>query len=385
MLDKELDRINEAADKKAEEIERNNYDKYYDIYKVAINFFRRAPVLMYGGLALNDIMPRDYKFYPKYTLPDIDVFCINGEQVAKKLIREYERRGYKIPAYKEALHPGTWKVFAEGLQVADISSVPANIYTILMKHSRNGSLGIRIVNRQYLRMSLHIMLSQPYDAHRWTKVFQRLLSFYTIFPPPDITRYIYKKDPVTANYNNRIYQDFLKDSEYIIFGLDKLGAYLDEKESYDYSIKIICNESPREVALKLVSTVFTEDNPPRIKTIPGNMLVTEHAIIYDKYRTIAEIYKADMCLSYIKYGKYRYASLHTFLRMYLSISMSNYAHHIKDAKIYTSAINQMTFLQIEQSLEPSRRRLLNQFPIDCYGTQAGLVTLRRNQIERIVK
>lgn len=379
-----LEKINQAADRKAAELEKVNYDKYYDIYKVAIQFFRRAPVLMYGGLALNDIMPRDYKFYPKYTLPDIDVFCTNGEEIAKRLIAEYERRGYKIPAYKEALHPGTWKVFAEGLQVADISDVPPPVYRILAKHSRRGSLGIRIVNRQFLRMSLHVMLSQPYDAHRWTKVFQRLISFYTIYPPSDFTRELAYKNEVVAESNKAVYAALPK--ELIVFGLDKIGLYLD-KQNGDYPVKVICDELPSTVAETIIANL-TDKTSTRYtyKLYPGNMLVNDHAIIYNgRKQIIAEIYKADMCLSYINYSGMRYASLHTLLRMYISFTLSPFKHHKKYAGIYKNVIDQLTYIQIKQSAEPSRRKLLNQFPIECYGTQPGLITLRRNQIERIIK
>ena len=70
LLDQQLKKIKSMAEKKALELEELQYEKYNVYFKSAIKFLKKEKVLMYGGSAINDLMPAKYKFYSERSLPD---------------------------------------------------------------------------------------------------------------------------------------------------------------------------------------------------------------------------------------------------------------------------------------------------------------------------
>ena len=52
-LEKQLKRIENIAEKKNEEIERKNYEKYSYLYDICLKFLKKYDILLYGGSAIN--------------------------------------------------------------------------------------------------------------------------------------------------------------------------------------------------------------------------------------------------------------------------------------------------------------------------------------------
>ena len=412
-VDAQLVRIERLAEKKAEELEAVNYTKYAPLFEVAIAYFAKKPVLMYGGSAINDLMPAKFKFYGDSVLPDLDVFVSEEktEAVAQGLVNAFIKKGYTLAAYRPALHENTLKVFAEGVQIADISGVPKKAFAVLKKGSVISSLGIPIANTQFLRWSLHALLSQPYDAHRWKKVYERIVNFYQKFPPPrcDVGAAISVAAPAPGARNEaadriggvtdaRIHDTvshFVRDNGLVMFGFDAVRLFAPKNfgkravaAKNQPMFNLLVSEEPRKVAYEIVRTLRAEggadfSDPELFKVsveYSADTFVPTHVFVFYKKRIVCGIYAADTCLSYVSHDGYKIASLQTMIRMYMSLMLSVYPHHADQTPACVA--NALAWVHLSLVKSPSRKKMLEQFLLECYGDQAGLFTLRRQMLER---
>lgn len=418
VVDKQLARIQALADRKAAELEAANYEKYHELFDVAIAYFRRRSVLLYGGTAINDLLPKRLKFYGERVLPDLDVFVPEerAEAVAQGLVNEYLARGYALAAYKPALHENTLKVYAQGVQVADVSGVSRRAYATLRKGSQRSSFGVPIVNAAFLRWSLHAMLAQPYDAPlRWKKVYERVVAFYQAYPPAacDAGAAISVPEggvgvPAAERATERALHDaaarFVKSAGFVMFGFDAVRLFLPKQFRADAvaaraqpMFNVLVAEEPRAHAYELVKALRAalraargadgdgaSPSDPKLFRVSAehasDVFVPEHVLVYYKDRPIAALYKSDGCLSYVTARGFRVASLQTMIRMYMSFMLSAHDHHRGEAPACVA--NALSWLHLKLVKSPSRRALLEQFVLACYGESAGRFTLRRRMLER---
>lgn len=384
-LEHQLDIIKKVVDEKAAELDTKDYIKYSAIFDDTVSFIKTYKVLLYGGQAIHELMPQKFKIYPKNKLPDIDIFALDGAKVAQNVVKYLKRKGYPLASFTEALHEGTFKVFCQGLPILDITSVPKIVYKRLAVHSVVGDKGLRIVNPQFLRLSMHMILSQANDAFRWEKTFKRLVNFYKVFPPKACTPKSGKPSKVPDRLIDSVYELF-QNTEYVVFGHRELEDVLGKKLPFDARIpkmNVFVKDNVSDIATDIAS-LFDDPNVTISKLHEEDMFVPEHVyILYNKEPMIA-IFHANSCLTYVHHNKLNIASIHTILRLYLSILLSpnkaSFEDYTKYIECYTNALT-----IIEQKMQGSRRRLLQEFMTQCYGTAPGVVTLRRERIERIEK
>lgn len=392
LIEKQILEIENLAEMKQKEIDYENYKKYNTLYLPAIEYLRKRDVLMYGGMAINELMPEKMKFYDKATLPDIDIFSINAQNIADNLIKIYEKRGIFDAAFKKALHENTFKFFVSGLQILDITVVSPSIYKQLKENSVKLKTGlkIRIVNREFLRMSMHAMLSQPKDSHRWTKVYDRLRKFYEIFPPikTQCTSLKNKNKLEPPIFQSSMQDDLLyliRDTQYVIFGGKALTHYLSNTKIPDIIwsngplAEIIVEDDLSEVGMAFIRRFSEKYDGSDFSLSPlyvENDLVCEHQYIQYKGHQLLGLYRPQMCVNYVMKRRIRIASIHTICRMYLMLIFSKHKHHVQEH--IDCIIEEFTKLQILLTKNPSKKQLLQQFSLECYGEQQGLITLRRN-------
>lgn len=419
VVEKQLARIEELAEKKAAELEAANYEKYSALFDIAIAYFKKKPVLMYGGTAINDLLPERLKFYGEKVLPDLDVFVTEDrvEAIAQGLVNEYTAKGYDLAAYKPALHENTLKVYAQGVQVADVSGVPRKAYATLRKGSVRSSLGIPLVNTAFLRWSLHAMLAQPYDSHRWKKVYERIVAFYQVYPPaacdaakamsvPAAGVGVSAAERAVAGDIHAGVARFVKSNGLVMFGFDAVRLFLPGQFREDAvaassqpMFNLLVAEEPRAMAYELVKALRARAKEARAgeagaaarslsdpavfrvsAVYPGDAFVPDHVIVYYKKRPIAALYHSESCMSFVPVRGFRIASLQTIIRMYMALMLSAHEHHKKEQPACVA--NALSWLHLKLVKSPSRRKLLEQFVLTCYGEGVGRFTLRRRMLER---
>lgn len=404
LLEGQLSRIEELAEKKAGEMDADAFHRYYPVYEIAIHFLRRKPVLLYGGTAINELLPKRLKFYPAQQLPDMDVFALDPVSMAKALVAEYHRKGVSTAVFKPALHPDTWKVFAEGLQVADITGITPAGYRRLREGSVVGPLGVRIANPRFLCLTMHQMLSQPMDAHRWTKTYKRLAAFYHVFPPAKCFPRMERAPAPTEILPHVL--TWLKSRPHVLVGaqaylLLAMHAHLiadtykpARGESTGFLgtpglmpkrgtlLDVLVDEAPAAVAKELVAALVAQGMDAATLRVSrrykADDFVAEHVLVLLRGRPVVGIYTAPSCMSYIETKGLRVATIHTLLRTYLSWTFSSHRHlHLEDNECISNMLGWVLLSHV-----PSRKKLLQPFVLECYGDQAGLITMRREHFQQ---
>lgn len=385
-----IKKIENLADEKAKDIQRNYYYKYNHFYKIVLTVLKRHDVLLYGGTAINELFPQKYKFYDKEELPDIDIYCTDYNAIANDIIKTFKQKGYHLTSVSEALHPNTYKIIIEGLQLIDLTVIDKRFFNNLKKGGYKTSLGIPTVNLDFLKYSLHTTLSQPLDSWRWTKVYQRMVRIYEVFPiniKCSLTISKYYVDIPSEQ------QDFVKNiiTKYnlIAFGWDVIQTYLEEDETIPKTIKnsFIINNTTSKNLTPLQYLLVNKDSDKIVNFITKNSkLVIDHVFPGDeilpkyyclKYENQKYIYlfESANCISYINLRKKMVLSIHSIISYLYMMYLSTQEVDIK------CIIQVLTAIQMNNAL--SSKKIFQQFVLNCYGFQKGVVTLRKERYLRM--
>lgn len=162
--------------------------------------------LAYGGFAMNLLLPDPEKIYPKaeYTLMDVDVYVLDEVESANALVDFLTRKGYSGVTKNKGLVEGTTKVYAEGLPIADFTSLPAEPFAQLWK-GRVMVDGIACVPPEYLFHTMFRILSQPFDASfRWEKTYGRMKKLHKYYGSRSTGMPLAFQKPVNELHHNEI-------------------------------------------------------------------------------------------------------------------------------------------------------------------------------------
>ena len=396
-IDEVEKKINDIVEKKEEELEKIQYNDYKYVFDETVKIIKKLKILLYGGTAINELLPKNLKIYGEYVLPDIDIFTTDALKKANYIVEQLKKRNLKAVSVSEANHKNTYKVFAEGEQVLDITEITEKAFKKLSKNSKIGDLGIRIVNVEFLRLSLHMLLAQSNDAHRWGKVFKRLILFYKEYPPKEtceIKESMANERSLEDNKKllliGRIYL-YLEKSEFVLFGPNEVKFILEQKNNIlnlnifnmDPQIFLLVQTNNlKNVATKIIKNIKNSSDKFTItKVYKNNYFIYDHIIINYKDDPLIVLFRAESCMTYNVFANYRIATINTIIRMYLAIILSGDSKFYKYSKILECAANQLA--QYQQKYKNSRNLLLQNFVTQCYGEYESFQTLRRKRILRI--
>lgn len=381
MMKKNISRL---VEEKKKEMDLIYFEKYSPLFNDAYRFLARKKALLYGGTALNELLPKSLKIYDQYTLPDVDVLSPDAKTLAADMVRFYKKNNHQAVSFTEALHPGTYKVYAEGVQIADITKCNIDTYKNLRKDCiYSKQWGVKIVPPQYLRMTLHKILSQPNDAHRWENVYERLQRYYKTFPIKNcsLRKRGATKQPSTQDKDiiiKKIYQ-LLPNENVVHFGEEEMRLLLDGdnvplfqtpiQALTDMNLYKIAKTLKNEIHELTFSRVFTKDD-----------FVGPHMMVYYKNEPVATFYKLSSCVAFNRYKNKKYASIHSLIDMFLSMSMSQYPHFKGVKPLLECLANK---LAKHQQTSRSRKKLMEQFVLTCQGPSVGVATMRRERAKRI--
>jgi len=380
----QIHKIDKIAEKKQDELENEQFNKYSHIFNLAYKILKTQPVLLYGGMAINEMLPDKLKIYKKNSLPDIDIFSKNAENIATKVVEFFKKNGYPMASFGDALHEGTYKIYVEGIQVIDITNISTQAFKRLSYKSNMSSFGIKIVNSQFIRMSLHMMLSQPNDAHRWNKVFQRLIAFYKVNPPMKCKFKIKTSSNNSLSNYSEIY-DYIKTTDFVIFGHNELKDFFNNKNIPNIQqpyIQLLVKEDVYEIATDIIEKLGKSELKLS-KVYDADDFIPRHIFIYNGKTKIAALYTATSCVSYINYNGFRYASIHTIIRIYMLMLFSSYSHFKTDYNNIECLVNMLSIIQYKNI--GSKKKIFKEFIMDCYGIHKGLITLKREKLIRYAK
>jgi hypothetical protein len=153
------------------------------IFTIVEKFIKSKKLICYGGIAINNILPKKEQFYDiNLDYPDYDFFSANAMSDAKELADIYFENGFEEVEAKAGVHTGTYKIYVNFISVADITFMDSYLFNILQNNCITKN-NIYYAPPNFLRMSAYLELSRPDgDVSRWEKIWKRLVLLNMYFP-----------------------------------------------------------------------------------------------------------------------------------------------------------------------------------------------------------
>lgn len=179
-VDTKLDALKEIIDAKQSQEKKNEFVQFEKMYDVIKKFLIKNNLVLYGGVALNELLPDKHKIYENNEIPDYDCFSYKAKQHALELGKELKKAGYNYVEVKSGVHAGTIKVFAEFKAAADFTQVTKSFYQFLLQESLSNNTKyqsdtkLTVAPPVFLKWSFYKELSRPEGSlFRWEKIYHR--------------------------------------------------------------------------------------------------------------------------------------------------------------------------------------------------------------------
>ena len=368
----------------------SNNDEVKRMLKIVEEFITHKKLLLYGGTAVNDILPKFAQFYNRdVEVPDYDFYSPDALQDAKELADIFYEAGYIEVEAKAGMHMGTFKVYVNFIPIADITQMHQQLYKELLKDAIILN-GVHYTPPNYLRMSMYLELSRPSgDVTRWEKVLKRLTLLNKYFPlttekechtvdfhkekgeGPEQELYIHCRDSLISQgvvffggYATSLYSRYVPQNKQMHF-----------KKTPDFDV---LSDEPEKCATILKESL-ERLHFKKIKIVPHEAIgeiIPYHNEVIVNGKSIAFIYKPIACHSYnrlfIHNKEINIATIDTILTFYLSFWYANMEYYDKDRLLCMAKY----LYELEAHNRLAQKGLLKRFSIDCYGKQPTLEEIR---------
>ena len=388
--------VDESEELKGRRISNN--DEVQHMLKLVEQFIIDKKLMLYGGTAINNILPKYAQFYNRdIEVPDYDFYSPDALAHAKELADIFYKEGYIEVEAKAGVHMGTFKVFVNFIPIADITQMHEQLYKTLMKDSIVISR-VHYTPPNYLRMSMYLELSRPNgDVSRWEKIFKRLTllnEHYPLLVDKDCSTINFHKDhSAESERNEELYietRECFINQGVVFFGgyASSLYARFMPKEKQmllrKYPDFDVLSDEPDKCAI-ILKEHLSRMKFKKIRIINHEEIgeiIPYHIEIKVENKTIAFIYKPIACHSYnkiyIKNKEINIATIDTILTFYLSFWYANLEYYDKDRLLCLAKF----LFQLEEHNRLAQKGLLKRFSINCYGKQMTLEDLRSLKAEK---
>lgn len=376
-----------------------NTPEVQDMITTVEDFLKKKGLICYGGVAIDALLPEQDKIYNKdVELSDYDFFSDNALDDAIELANIYYKKGYKEVEAKSGAHHGTYKVFVNFLGVADITSIPKELFNSLKKEAvRVG--GILYCPANFLRMSMYLELSRPAgDISRWEKVWKRLALINKYYPLTDkqcstINFQREVSDAVNLKKSDEIYEtvkNTLIHQGCVFFGGYAISMYsqympksLQTKLKKIPDFDVLSNDP--ETTAEIVKERLKDIGETKVKIVQHSAfgeIIPIHYEIKVGNDTIAFIYKPVGCHSYnmVERGHehVKIATIDTMLSFYLAFLYANKDYYDPDRIICMSKF----LFDVQEKNRLEQKGLLKRFSITCYGHQESIEEMRAEKASK---
>ncbi len=392
------------------------------IIGIVENYIRQKQLICYGGTAINNILPKQDQFYnTDVEIPDYDFYSSNALTNAKELVDTYIKEGFVEVEAKSGQHHGTYKVFVNFIPVADITSLPKELFNAIKKEAIRVA-GIYYAPPNLLRMSMYLELSRPEgDVSRWEKVLKRLTLLNRNYPltahqcshidfqrklsstETDLGKGIGVSDMSDSDISGKkiskseeIYETVkstLMDQGVVFFGGYAVSLYsqympphlrkqLEKIPDFD-----VLAEDPLIVA-QIVKERLNDINIKDVKIIKrpavGEIIAPHYEIRVGK-DVISFIYEPIACHSYniIKQQGYeiKVATIDTMLSFYLAFLYANRPYYDKDRILCMSKY----LFEVQEKNRLQQKGLLKRFSVNCMGHQETVEQMRAEKTTKFAE
>lgn len=392
---------------------RNLHKMGQQLFDIVKEFVIKKRCLIYGGVALNSILPKKDKFYDKLEIPDIDFFSPTARQHAIELADFIVSKGFRYVEVRSGIHYETFKVYANFLPIADITELPRRLFNRLMIMSEEEKPIIRkyapgfnlpIAPLAFLRLSMHLELSRPEGyIERWVKVYKRMTLLYDYYPIP----YDKSCHGFESHRFARVIQlkpfimQFIKHTNVPIIGVEAIKMYL---QAGGMQIDADSVLDPKMSVVDVISESYV-DHAERLKSIltphlkhgerleiqyhaPLNKseLLTKHCtlqivITKNKHQYVYPLigfYQSTSCYAYKMYRNYKLASIDTLLSfMYAWLLADRSYLNVTKLQCVLSWLLYIQYVNLHGD-----KKMFHLFEQNCYGTQQQLTDIKKQMWDK---
>ena len=390
------------------------------IISVVETFLAEKKRIIYGGAAINALMPKTLQFYdPEIDLPDYDFLTPDALEDCAYLMEKYKIAGFKDVETRLGIHEGTYKIFVNFRPAADITELPRDMYTRLHKKTRKRrSAGgmLYCAPPDWLRMASYLELSRPAGdvKERWAKVFYRLQLLNKIYPlnpaackdssADEITRF----PPQKRRRLHSIILQVLADTRAFFAGAMVEGVYKALAE-HSAETETILGSSLVKYDPRYILTTETLDEttdylagelkarfPAEDITIKqfqefGELMPERREVFFDK-RRIATIFPTTACHAFLSLNihvpydttKYlvRVASIDSSITLLYSMWFAGLQNTV--GLRILCVIQALIDIEGHMRLNSPRESKISLFPVTCLGHQPSLPELKKAHRERVL-
>ena len=365
------------------------------IIAVVEKFIKTKALICYGGTAINNILPKKDQFYDKeIEIPDYDFFSPNALADAKELADIYVRNGFEEVEAKSGQHFGTFKVFVNFIPVADITSVPPELFKKL-KLSAKRVNSIMYAPPNYLRMSMYLELSRPAgDVSRWEKVLKRLTILNKHYPihEQNCDTMDFQRKMDDNKHADKIYDTVkrtLMDQGCVFFGgfavtffskyapssINRIFKKFEKNPDFD-----VLSEEP-EMTAEILKEQLIDVGIKHVKItkISGlGEIISPHYEVTVGADTVAMIYEPLACHSYNVISQdndeINIATIDTMLSFYLAfLYVDDSAHNYDPDRVMCMS---HYLFEVQQQNRLNQKGVLKRFSLNCIGHQETIEDMR---------
>lgn len=391
---------NESIQKKLKNENFKNSEDFAKIFAILEDFIIKKRLILYGGFAINAVLPEYAQFYDKNVdIPDYDCYSPTAMEDAVELSNIYYNKGYTEVEARAGVHFGTYKVYVNFNGIADISQLDKNIFYSIQKESiKLNKILYCPVN--FLRRNMYLELSQPLgEVTRWEKVLTRLNILNKYYPLDvdykcnDIE--INKKTELNIIDNEKIYTTVRE--AFIFMGAIFFGGYACKLYSqHMHKSKLINNFIDNipifdviyddiDKASNIIQEKLNYIGFKNIKIIKHNNIgeiIPIHYEIRVNNKVIAFIYQPLACHSYntitINDVNVNVATIETILMYYFSFYYSNLPYYYRDRILCMAKI----FFDVQQENRIEQKGILKRFTVGCIGKQDTMDDIRKKKTDK---
>jgi len=374
-----MEEIEEAANI-AQEIIQKSTAGNSDIKKmmgIVYKFMQTHRVLGYGGTALNNLLPKNKQFYDfSKEVPDYDFYSETPQEHSKTIADRLAAEGLDNIQVKPGVHLGTFKVFADYIPVADVSTLSKPIFTKLWNDSVIKD-GVRYVPPNFLRMSVYLELSRPMgNVERWTKVYKRIRLLNEEYPVVCPT----SDESVNEEYGTPEVREKLEDlllkNEVVLLGFNA-STIQSGKDEWKLPLDLLVESKNFERINKELISIFGRGEAKKREFAEYGELLPAHADIVHGNKLLVRVFETIACHSYHKLPSgLMVASIPTLLNFFFAMLYADkeFVEHTSRQRLVCTAHKLM-----EIANNSSRRRFKLLTPITCLGKQEELTDLMRKK------
>ena len=386
------------------------------IVKLTKDFINQHNLLLYGGHALNALLPKKDRFYKNDNeFHDFDLLSPSAKKHAVMLADIFYTEGFIFTEVRPAIHDGTYKIYVNFVHIADITMVSDTFFYQMLKLSQierpshkyidNELKVIHIAPVYLLKHNIIIQLSRPIGSIvRWEKVYRRLMLFYKYYAKKDKTLFskkelVSKMTDITEDPNiMKIFEktiEVIKVNNIPLIGNLALGIYLNKNikpgsefffeccriDEFFSVFEILSVDYIETIRLfKIHLDPLIKENGFEVKTQQRDFygeIIPKRIRIYlstpqGKNISIATIVESNYCYAITEKHGFTIGTPYTILNFMYAYWLVYYVY--EDKKIANS-MNKLisaleTYIKTESPVE-------ERFVINCFGREKSFLDVRK--------